>query len=281
MASAEALGELETIIMPRRCIRFSLALIFLLSSNAWALGLGEIRLDSALNAPMRAQIELLSAAPEELDNLVVSLASAETFTRYGLDRPYYLQELDFEIVRTETGAYVSITSASPITEPFLTFLVEATWARGRLLREYTVLLDPPTFAPPAAAETRPAVTAPQRSTPTDSARIERQPQQPPVAREPEPQRQPVPAPAPRTQPRTEPQAVADTTDMTFDTSAGGDYIVQRRETLWGIASRFRPDSRLTMNQTMLAIFQCSPSRCQPENSERRRHLSHRSWLRTG
>jgi pilus assembly protein FimV len=187
MASAEALGELETIIMPRRCIRFSLAL----------------RLDSALNAPMRAQIELLSASPEELENLVVSLASSETFARYGLDRPYYLQELRFEIVRTETGAYISIRSASPITEPFLTFLVEATWARGRLLREYTVLLDPPTFAPPAAAETRPAVTAPQRSTPTDSARIERQQQPQPAAREPEPQRRPVPAPAPRTEPESQ------------------------------------------------------------------------------
>ena len=258
MASAEALGELETIIMPRRCIRISLALIFLLSSNAWALGLGEIRLDSALNGPMRAQIELLSASPEELDNLVVALASQETFARYGLDRPYFLQDLRFEIVRTDVAAYVNITSTTPITEPFLTFLVEATWARGRLLREYTVLLDPPTFAPPAAAETRPAVTAPQRSTPADSARIERQPLPQPAAREPDTQRRPTPAPASRTEARTEPQPVADVPAASFDTSAGGDYIVQRRETLWGIASRFRPDSRLTMNQTMLAIFEANP-----------------------
>jgi pilus assembly protein FimV len=256
MASAEALGELETITMPRRCIRISLALIFLLSSNAWALGLGEIRLDSALNGPMRAQIELLSASPEELDNLVVALASQETFARYGLDRPYFLQDLAFEIVRTDAGAYVNITSTTPISEPFLTFLVEATWARGRLLREYTVLLDPPTFAPPAAAETRPAVTAPQRSTPADSARIERQPPPQPAAREPAAQRRPTPAPAPAT--RTEPRTVADVPAASFDTSAGGDYIVQRRETLWGIASRFRPDSRLTMNQTMLAIFEANP-----------------------
>jgi pilus assembly protein FimV len=262
MASAEALGELETITMPRRCIRISLALIFLLSSNAWALGLGEIRLDSALNGPMRAQIELLSASPEELDNLVVALASQETFARYGLDRPYFLQDLRFEIVRTDAGAYVNITSTAPISEPFLTFLVEATWARGRLLREYTVLLDPPTFAPPAAAETRPAVTAPQRSTPADSARIERQPPPQPATREPAAQRRPTPAPASRTEARTEartePQPVADVPTASFDTSAGGDYIVQRRETLWGIASRFRPDSRLTMNQTMLAIFEANP-----------------------
>jgi len=244
--------------MPRRCIRISLALFFLLSSNAWALGLGEIHLDSALNGPMRAQIELLSASPEELENLVVALASQETFARYGLDRPYFLQDLVFDIVRTDAGAYVNITSTTPITEPFLTFLVEATWARGRLLREYTVLLDPPTFAPPAAAETRPAVTAPQRSTPADSARIERQPPPQPATREPAAPRRPTPAPASRTEPRTEPQPVADVPAASFDTSAGGDYIVQRRETLWGIASRFRPDSRLTMNQTMLAIFEANP-----------------------
>ena len=154
--------------MPRRLMRISLALVFLLSSNAWALGLGEIRIDSALNAPLRARIELLSATPEELDSLTVSLASQETFERYGLDRPYYLQNLDFEVVESATGAYVSITSTSPISEPFLTFLVEANWSRGRLLREYTVLLDPPTFAPPPVADTRPAVTAPERTAPTDS-----------------------------------------------------------------------------------------------------------------
>ena len=151
--------------MPRRSNRISLALVLLLSGNAWALGLGEIRLDSALNAPMRAQIELLSATPEELENLQVGLASQETFERYGLDRPYYLQDLRFEIVKSGSseGNYIRVSSTTPITEPFLTFLVEAMWSRGRLLREYTVLLDPPTFAPPPAEETRPAVTAPENS----------------------------------------------------------------------------------------------------------------------
>ena len=162
--------------MPRRLIRISLAFVVLLSSNVWALGLGEIRLESALNEPLRAQIELLSAVPEELDSLEITLASSETFDRYGLDRPFYLQDLQFSIVRSGRvdGNYVELRSSSPITEPFLTFLVEASWPRGRLLREYTVLLDPPTFVPPSTAQSQPAVTAPQRSTPADSGRIERQ-----------------------------------------------------------------------------------------------------------
>ena len=257
--------------MPRRSTRLSLALVLLLSGNAWALGLGEIRLDSALNAPMRAQIELLSATPEELENLQVALASQETFERYGLDRPYYLQDLRFEVVKSGTaqGNYIRVSSTSPMTEPFLTFLVEATWSRGRLLREYTVLLDPPTFAPPPAAETRPAVTAPERTTPTDSAPIERraEPQPAPAAEAPVARPQPQPAPAPRAEPEPEPvpQArepepapQAREPDLPFETTEGGDHLVQPRETLWGIASRYRPDSRLTMNQTMLAIFEANP-----------------------
>ena len=124
----------------------------------------------------------------------------------------------------------------------MTFLIEATWSSGRLLREYTVLLDPPTYAPPAVQQA-PAVTAPLQSAPADTGRIERQQ---PVA-EPAPQR-PRQAPAPRPAPA----------DTSYATGAGRDYVVQRGETLWGIANRMRPDGRLTMNQTMVAIYEANP-----------------------
>jgi len=232
--------------MSRRLSRFSLVLVILLSSEAWALGLGDIRMNSALNEPLNARIELLSGAPEELDNLNLGLASADTFERYGLDRPFFLQDIRFNIVRSGSadGNYVEVRSGTPMAEPFLTFLVEASWSRGRLLREYTVFLDPPTFAPPAAASA-PVVRAPSRATPSDSGRIERQ--------------APVPAPAPTRQTtpqQPKPQPVAD--DTPFDTSTVADYSVQRGETLWTIALQVRPDSRLSMNQTMLAIFEANP-----------------------
>jgi hypothetical protein len=101
-----------------RCLtRISLALVLLLSSEVWAIGLGDINLDSALNEPLRAEIELLSATPEELANLTVSLASAETFARYGIDRPFFLQEIEFNVQPTgPSGAVVQIRSRSPITE---------------------------------------------------------------------------------------------------------------------------------------------------------------------
>ena len=241
--------------MSRRLTHISLALVLLLSSEVWAIGLGDIQLDSALNEPLRAEISLLSATPDELANLTVALASAETFARYGIDRPFYLQDIQFNIVGDGNGSAVQLRSRTSMTEPFLTFLVEVSWPSGRLLREYTVLLDPPTFAPPAAQQA-PAVSAPSRTAPADSGRIERRPPAPePPSSSSATQSRPTSQPSRTSQPST--SAPAD--DITpYDTSAGGDYVVQRSETLWGIASRMRPDGRLTMNQTMLAIYEANP-----------------------
>ena len=247
--------------MSRRLSRMSLVLVLLLSSKVWALGLGDIRMESALNEPLRARIDLLSAAPEELDNLNIAMASADTFDRYGIDRPFYLNDVQFTIVRSgrADGNYVEVRSLSPMAEPFLTFLVEASWSRGRLLREYTVFLDPPMFAP-QAADTAPAVQAPTRTSPSDSARIE--PSAPPAATQQRPTRAPTPAPrqadpepAPAPQ-RPAPQPSVDASQ--FIIGPGSELTVLRGETLWGLASRARPDSSMTMNQTMLAIFEANP-----------------------
>ncbi|MGH8166390.1 MAG: type IV pilus assembly protein FimV, partial [Woeseiaceae bacterium] len=222
--------------MSLRLNRAWLVLGLLLAGDVWALGLGDIRLSSALNEPLRAEIQLLSATPEELSNLKVQLASPATFERYGIDRPLYLTRLQFSVVGRQGGAgSVRITSSEPITEPFVTFLVEATWASGRLLREYTVLLDPPTFAPPPSGPSSQAVTAPSRAAQADSGRIER----------------PAPAPQPA------PADAGATDEAPFGTAAGSDVYVQRGDTLWGIASRVSPD-RLSMNQIMVAIYEANP-----------------------
>jgi len=212
-----------------------LVLGLLLASDVWALGLGDIRLNSALNEPLRAEIQLLSATPEELEKLKVTLAPAATFERYGLDRPFYLTRLKFSVVDGGPNGQsrVRITSTEPMTEPFVTFLVEATWARGRLLREYTVLLDPPTFAPPPTARSSQPVQAPSRAAQADSGRIERP-------------AEPTPQPAARTP--------ADTGTP----AAAGDVYVQRGDTLWEIASRARADDRVGMNQMMVAIYEANP-----------------------
>ncbi|MCH7853052.1 MAG: hypothetical protein IIB76_01840 [Proteobacteria bacterium] len=248
--------------MSRRLNRVWLLLLCLITGEVWALGLGDIRLDSALNEPLRAEIQLLSATPEEIANLTIAIASADTFERYGIDRPLFMRDLEFSVVpsgRTD-GNIIRVTSISPVTEPFLTFLVEASWSRGRLLREYTLLLDPPTFAPPATMQAPRAVTAPTRSTPADSGRITRSPL--PAATQ-----APAAIPRPRTEPDAQPEAdvepvapppVAAQTPRVFDASPAGDVYVQRGDTLWGIASRVRNDNRLTINQMMLVIYEANP-----------------------
>ena len=247
--------------------------VLLLASQSWALGLGDIRLSSALNEPLRAEIELLAATPEELENLTIQLSSSETFERYDLDRPLFLSRLQFRLVKSGgvEGNVVRITSEEPVTEPFITFLVEAVWSRGRLLREYTLLLDPPTFAPPPATQPTQAVTAPTRAPQTDSGQIQRPEPQPlgpepqPLGPAPTPVQEPVAqAPAPSAQPEApapsapEDDFSPDLGEPDFDTTAPGDLVIRRGDTLWGITSRVRPDSRLTMNQTMLAIYEANP-----------------------
>ncbi|MGI9261460.1 MAG: type IV pilus assembly protein FimV, partial [Woeseiaceae bacterium] len=246
--------------MSSRLIRMWLMPFLLLGGQAMALGLGDIRLSSALNQPMRAEIALLSATPEELTNLTIQLATADTFDRYDLDRPGFLTGLDFDVVKSgrADGNFIRVTSAEPISEPFITFLVEASWSRGRLLREYTILLDPPTFAPPPAAQATQAVTAPSRATEADAGQIQRPgpaaaPQATSSAR---PAVQgPVQSPPVQAAPQNSGQNAG---QPSFNTTPGGDLQVQRGETLWSIASRVRPDSRLTINQTMLAIYEANP-----------------------
>ncbi len=235
--------------MRRHLPRLLLTGALLSPVTLYALGLGEIRLNSALNQPFDADIELISPTAEELAGLKVGLASNELFSRYGIDRPAYLSNFDFSISRSRDGrATIKVRSNRSVTEPFVTLLVEASWARGRLLREYTVLLDPPVFMP-SQSETPAPVATPQSGARTEG-RIERQP-----APQTEPQPEPAAEPALQTQTSEEPAApVAAATPATI----GGEYTVERNDTLWRIASRTNPGSPSGVNQTMIALFRANP-----------------------
>ena len=130
----------------------------LTATNAVALGLGEIELKSSLNQPLNAEVELLSASDAELDELRVSIGSPEAFANAGIDRPLFLRKLKFDVMRNAEGnPVVRVTSRDVVREPFLDFLLELSWSKGRLLREYTVLVDPPVTMP------APAPVAPARA----------------------------------------------------------------------------------------------------------------------
>ena len=129
--------------MVAKCSSRALALLLALPSAAFALGLGDIHLLSPLNAPLNAEIELVDVAPDEV-NVQAQLASRETFARYGLEWPAYLTGVQVRTERTGDGRQViRLKSTDAISEPFVTLLVEVNWSRGRLVREYTMLLDPP------------------------------------------------------------------------------------------------------------------------------------------
>jgi pilus assembly protein FimV len=238
--------------MRRHLPRLLLLMGALLSPvTLYALGLGEIRLHSALNQPFDAEIELISPTAEELQGLKVGLASPDLYSRYGIDRPIYLTSFTFSVQRSRDGrAAIKVTSNRSVTEPFVTILVEASWTRGRLLREYTVLLDPPVFMP-SQPEAQAPVTTPQTGTQTQ--RIERQVAQEQPA-EPPARATPLPTPSESTQ---EPVATASSAS---GEPIAGEYTVERNDTLYRIASRVTQDgSRREINRTMIALFRANPA----------------------
>ena len=145
--------------------------VYLMSASAWGLALGDIDLKSNLNQPFRAEITVEGANRDDVTGLTVQLASRAAFDRLGLDYPEYLQGFNLRTeLRPDGNAVVIVTSSASVTEPFVTILVEAVWARGRLLREYTVFLDPPTFVAPAPA---PAPVQAPSTTPCPACRAGR------------------------------------------------------------------------------------------------------------
>jgi pilus assembly protein FimV len=110
---------------------------------ACAAGLGGINVTSALGQPLRAEIDLVAVDKIDKSTLVAKLASAETFKNAGLDYPYNLPKLKFQVDERPSGeSFVRVTSVQPINEPFVTLLVELAWPSGKLMREFTFLLDP-------------------------------------------------------------------------------------------------------------------------------------------
>lgn len=115
-----------------------------------ATGLGGISVSSNLGQPLRAEIELVSVDKADRSSIAAKLAVADAFKRAGLEYPYALPRLKFDIVARDTDQpRIRITSTQPINEPFVTLLVEVVWSSGKLLREYTFLLDPVGFDVPA------------------------------------------------------------------------------------------------------------------------------------
>jgi pilus assembly protein FimV len=159
--------------MISRILKWTLSVgVALLSPLALAIGLGELQLRSAMEERFAADIELLQIGDLNEHQLAVNLAPPEDFERAGLERDFQLADLRFRVdLSNPARPLIKVTSRRPMHEPYLNFLVELRWPSGRLLREYTALLDLPTFAGEAApgktsAATRPVAAEPRSATPS-------------------------------------------------------------------------------------------------------------------
>ena len=227
----------------------SAALLALASSSALALGLGDIRVLSKPGQPLLAEIPVVSADPSELENLRVALASPVTFERVGLQRPTGLvSELQFELTRDTQGrAVVRVTSQAPVETPSLSFLIEADWGQGRLVREYSALVDAP---PSALAVAEPEIVAPAGTLSNT------------IMREPAPASATAPAAA---TPTTPPPAVAPAPARPRAASApvaapaaDGSITVQRGQTLSQIASAVARGNQVSRDRAMIALLRANP-----------------------
>ena len=208
-----------------RSLKLSMLLALALgSTQAAALEMGQIQVKSALGQPLLAEIPLTPDSPAELRNLTARLASPEDFARAGLAGSRPDVPLQFSIVDVGGRKVIRITSAVAVNDPYLDLLVEVDNASGRSLREFPILLDPPGTAPSA-----PSVRAPRSGAP-----------------------------------RGVQPATSGSTAAAGSAAAGGQFQVERGQTLSGIARQVTP-AGVDAAQMMLALKQANPGAFYQDN----------------
>lgn len=232
----------------RRLLFLAVVALMSMPAGVRALSLGNLELRSALHQPLNARIPILSATGDEIETLNVRIASAEQFERAGVGYSALLTQLRFDIEETRKGPdYIVITSRNPVSEPYLNFLVEVNWARGRLIREFTALLDPPLYDP--------------------NRRIAWNPAQVSRSAAPAPQAAVAVAPRPGSPARATTGETWRSTDQQvyrYDAArarpasrvarpADGSY-----PTLWSAARAMRPGPAVSMHQMMIALLRANP-----------------------
>ncbi|OZG73663.1 hypothetical protein BTA51_07545 [Hahella sp. CCB-MM4] len=205
---------------------------------AKALGLGEVTVNSYLNQPLSAEIQLVNVRDLEQNEILTNLASREEFLKAGVDRIYFLSDLRFKVDKKPDGStIIRVSSSKAVREPFLNFLVEVNWPTGRLLREYAVLIDPPTYSSePVAPVQTPQTQVSQSTSQVSQSTSQATPSQTTA---------PKTAPSPST-------ATVSTSSSTYGPTGGDD-------TLWSIALQTRPGSDVSPQKMMLAIQDLNPN----------------------
>lgn len=251
------------------------AALLLAAGNAWALGLGQIQVKSKRNQPLLAEIPIVSTTPGELAALQARLASPETFRRVGLAPPSGVAaDLQFSLGSDARGRpVIRVTTIRPVEQPVLSFLIEVDWGAGRLVREYSALMDAPNTAgaalpPDVSIPQTPAPALVQRPEPAapvvPPARAPVTAANPPSPAAPVPVRAPAEAPAasiavPAPQPaRPAPVAMAPIAEAGPAADPMQYGPIKPGESLSKIASGLDLRRSFSLEQTMLALLQANP-----------------------
>ena len=230
---------------PRAVLATAAALALLGASlDAQALALGAITVRSALGEPLRAEIEVPQISSEEAATLKASVGSPEAFRAAGVDYPAALAGARVTLQRRANGqAYLRVAGERTVNEPFLGIVIEANWANGRVVRDYTMLVDPPGRAAPPAVTVTPSQVAPAPATV----------QAPRVAA--------APAPAPATEAGARPRRDIQPAEVPRRAAApGGDgapVTVQRGDTAGSIARAHAIDG-VSLDQMLVAMLRANP-----------------------
>jgi FimV-like protein len=229
--------------MSRGSYPILLLLAMSLPGAARAIGLGEIHVDSALNEPLSAQIDIVGATRDDLAVLTAKIANREVFQRYGADRPSFLTTATFKVGLNAQGHPVlNVKSADAFTDPVVSFLVDLHYGNGELIREYSLLLDPASFAPSHAEATVAAVAPAAAPAPA------------PVAEAPTTR---AAAPAGRSTSKHRSAQASDGAPPVA-TISGAQHRVATKDTLRGIARRAGARTESQAQRLMLAIFRANP-----------------------
>ena len=223
----------------------------LLSAAANAAGLGKLTVLSSLGQPLRAEIELTAVTPEEASGLVAQLASADAFRTANIDFNPALTSLRFEVEQRNGRQLIRVSSTQPVNEPFVDMLLELKWNGGRMMREYTFLLDPPDMR---------SANSPQVAAPVDLSRQANAPAaaapNAPVASAPAASASANPAPAVPAAAR--PQPAKKSTEQ---------YTVKKGDTLSRIASQVKPGD-ISLDMMLVALYRANPEAFSGNNMNR-------------
>ena len=230
----------------------AVAALCLAAPMAWALGLGKLQVQSALGESLRAEIDITSLSPEEATNLRVRVAPPESYRAAGVEYNAILPGTQVELLRRPDGRpYLKLTSNRGVQEPFVDVILELTWPTGRLVREYTLLVDPP------VAARAPAPSMPATS-PTLSAAA------PVVPAPPAAERRPVPARSAAAEPVTPREARA----AAKPAEAGADeYKVKAGDSLSRIAKSTQR-SGVSLDQMLVSLYRGNPQAFVDNNMNR-------------